>query len=30
MTLALERLDFALFILDDLVFGILDEDQLSY
>jgi hypothetical protein len=30
MTLALERLDFALFILDDVVFGILDEDQLSY
>jgi hypothetical protein len=30
MILALERLDFALFILDDVVFGILDEDQLSY
>jgi hypothetical protein len=30
MTLSLERLDFALFILDDAVFGILDEDQLSY
>jgi hypothetical protein len=30
MTLALERLDFSLFILDDAVFGILDEDQLSY
>jgi hypothetical protein len=30
MTLALERLDFALFILDDVIFGILDEDQLSY
>jgi hypothetical protein len=30
MTLALERLDFALFVLDDAVFGILDEDQLSY
>jgi hypothetical protein len=30
MTLSLETLDFALFILDDAVFGILDEDQLSY
>jgi hypothetical protein len=30
MTLSLERLDFSLFLLDDLVFGILDEDQLSY
>jgi hypothetical protein len=30
MTLSLETLDFALFILDDVVFGILDEDQLSY
>ena len=30
MTLSLETLDFSLFILDDVVFGILDEDQLSY
>jgi hypothetical protein len=30
MTLSLETLDFSLFILDDAVFGILDEDQLSY
>jgi hypothetical protein len=30
ITLALERLDFSLFILDDPVFGILDEDRLSY
>jgi hypothetical protein len=30
MTLSLETLDFALFILDDVVFGILDEERLSY
>jgi hypothetical protein len=30
VNLALERLDFSLFILDDAVFGILDEDRLSF
>jgi hypothetical protein len=30
MTFALERLDFSLFILNDPVFGILDEDRLSF
>ena len=30
VTLALERLDFTLFILNDLIFGILDEDRLSF
>jgi hypothetical protein len=30
INLALERLDFSLFILDDAVFGILDEDRLSF
>jgi hypothetical protein len=30
INLALERLDFSLFILDDLTLGILDEDRLSF
>jgi hypothetical protein len=30
INLALERLDFSLFILDDAVFGILDDDRLSF
>ena len=30
VNLALERLDFSLFILDDAVFGILDDDRLSF
>jgi hypothetical protein len=30
INLSLERLDFSLFILDDLVLGILDDDRLSY
>lgn len=30
INLSLERLDFALFILDDPVFGVLDDDRLSY
>jgi hypothetical protein len=30
INLSLERLDFSLFILDDPVLGILDEDRLSY
>ena len=30
INLALERLDFSLFILDDPVFGVLDEDRLSF
>jgi hypothetical protein len=30
VNLALERLDFALFILDDPVLGVLDEDRLSF
>jgi hypothetical protein len=30
VTLSLERLDFSLFILDDAVFGILDDDRLSF
>ena len=30
INLALERLDFALFILDDPVLGVLDDDRLSY
>jgi len=30
ITLALERLDFSLFVLDNPVVGILDEDRLSY
>lgn len=30
INLSLERLDFSLFILDDAVFGILDDDRLSF
>jgi hypothetical protein len=30
INLALERLDFSLFVLDDPVLGILDEDRLSF
>ena len=30
INLSLERLDFALFVLDDAVFGILDDDRLSF
>jgi hypothetical protein len=30
INLSLERLDFTLFILDDPVLGILDDDRLSY
>jgi hypothetical protein len=30
VNLSLERLDFSLFILDDLVLGVLDEDRLSF
>jgi hypothetical protein len=30
INLSLERLDFSLFILDDLVLGVLDEDRLSF
>jgi hypothetical protein len=30
INLALERLDFSLFVLDNTVVGILDEDRLSY
>jgi hypothetical protein len=28
--LSLERLDFGLFVLDDPVFGLLDDDRLTY
>jgi hypothetical protein len=28
--LSLERLDFGLFVLDDPVFGVLDDDRLTY
>jgi hypothetical protein len=30
INLALERLDFSIFVLDNTVLGILDEDRLSY
>jgi len=30
ITLSLERLDFSIFILDDTVFGVLDDDRLSF
>jgi hypothetical protein len=30
ITLSLERLDFSIFILDDPVFGVLDDDRLSF
>ena len=30
ITLSLERLDFSIFILDDAVFGVLDDDRLSF
>jgi hypothetical protein len=30
MTFSLERLDFAIFILDDLVLGVLDDDRLAF
>lgn len=30
INLSLERLDFALFVLDDAVFGVLDDDRLSF
>jgi hypothetical protein len=30
VNLSLERLDFALFVLDDAVFGVLDDDRLSF
>jgi hypothetical protein len=30
ITLSLDRLDFSLFVLDDMVLGVLDDDRLSY
>jgi hypothetical protein len=30
INLSLERLDFGIFILDDVIFGILDDDRLSF
>jgi hypothetical protein len=30
ITFSLERLDFAIFILDDAVLGVLDDDRLAY